>query len=54
MDPTPTNGLVKPSAVDALQVRGMDRQRFIRRLGYVAPEIMEAVVLAVVTIIEYA
>jgi mRNA interferase MazF len=54
IDPTPMNGLVKPSAVDVMQLRGMDIQRFIRRLGYVSPETMEAVVLAVVTIMEYS
>jgi len=53
IDPTPTNGLTKPSAVDVLQLRGMDIQRFIRRLGQVSSETMEAIVLAVVAIIEY-
>jgi len=28
IDPEPDNGLSKTSAVDALQIRGMDRQRF--------------------------
>jgi len=35
--PDPTNGLTKVSAVDTLQLRGMDRQRFIRKLGHVSP-----------------
>lgn len=54
IDPAPTNGLTKPSAVDALQVRGMDIQRFVRRMGQVAPETLEAIALAVVAVIEYA
>ncbi len=54
IDHTPTNGLTKPSAVDVLQLRGMDIQRFIRRLGQVSPETLEAIVLAVVAIIEYS
>ena len=33
LDPDSANGLTKVSAVDALQLRGMDRQRFIRKLG---------------------
>ena len=32
--PDPTNGLRKISAVDTLQLRGMDLQRFIRKLAW--------------------
>ena len=53
IDPDTVNGLTKVSAVDTLQLRGMDRQRFIRKLGDVTPTIMEAIVLAIVAIIEY-
>ncbi len=53
IDPDPTNGLTKPSAVDALQLRGIDRQRFIRRLGQVSPDTLEVIVLAIATIVEY-
>ena len=53
IDPDPSNGLTKVSAVDTLQLRGMDRQRFIRKLGDVTPAIMEAIVLAIAAIIEY-
>lgn len=51
--PDPANGLTKVSAVDTLQLRGMDRQRFIRKLGIVSPEKMEEIVLAVTAIVEY-
>lgn len=54
IDPDPTNGLTKPSAVDVLQLRGMDTQRFIQRLGEVAPDKMEEIVLAIGAVIEYA
>ena len=37
IDPDNYNGLAKVSAVDTLQLRGMDRQRFIRKLGQVSP-----------------
>lgn len=51
--PDPTNGLTKVSAVDTLQLRGMDRQRFVRKLGQVSPATMEEIVLAIAAIIEY-
>ena len=53
IDPDSTNGLAKLSAVDALQLRGMDRQRFLRKLGQVSPATLEEIVLAVATVIEY-
>lgn len=51
--PNPTNGLTKLSAVDTLQLRGMDRERFIRKLGEISPASMEEIVLAIAGIIEY-
>jgi len=51
--PTATNGLTKLSAVDALQLRGMDAQRFVRKLGRATPEQLEEIVLAVAAVIEY-
>jgi mRNA interferase MazF len=53
IDPDPTNGLTKVSAVDTLQLCGMDRQHFLCKLGDVAPATMEAIVLAIAAIIEY-
>lgn len=53
IDPSPANGLSKTSAVDTLQLRGMDRQRFIRRLGQVTPPAMEAIVLAIAAVVEF-
>lgn len=37
IDPNPANGLTKVSAADALQLRGMDHRRFVRKLGQVSP-----------------
>jgi mRNA interferase MazF len=51
--PDASNGLTKESAVDTLQLRGMDRQRFLRKLGQVSPATMEEIVLAIAAIIEY-
>jgi mRNA interferase MazF len=53
LDPDPSNGLIKPSAIDVLQLRGLDRQRFIRRLGQVLPDTLEEIVLAIAAIVEY-
>lgn len=53
IDPDLTNGLTKVSAVDTLQLRGMDRQRFIRKLGQVSAPTLEEIVLAIAAIIEY-
>jgi mRNA interferase MazF len=36
LEPNPENGLTKRSAVDALQLRGIDHQRFVRRLGRIS------------------
>lgn len=54
VDPTPANGLSKTSAVDTLQIRGMDRQRFVRKLGEVSPALLEGIVLSIAAVIEYA
>ena len=48
IDPDPNNGLTKPSAVDVLQLRGLDTQRFIQRLGEVSAAKMEEIVLETV------
>jgi mRNA interferase MazF len=53
IDPDSINGLAKPSAIDTLQLRGMDQQRFIRRLGKVSAGTLEEIVLAIAAIIEY-
>jgi mRNA interferase MazF len=53
IDPDAANGLTKSSAVDVLQLRGMDTLRFISRMGEVAPDKMEEIVLAIGAVIEY-
>jgi mRNA interferase MazF len=49
----PATGLIKASAIDTLQLRGLDQQRFIRKLGEVSPATMEEITLAIATVIEY-
>ena len=53
IDPDSNNGLSKISAVDVLQLRGMDRQRFIKKKGEVSATILEEIVLAVAAVVEY-
>jgi mRNA interferase MazF len=53
IEPDATNGLSKPSAVDALQLRGLDYQRFVRKVGKVSPKMFDEIGLAVCSIIEY-
>lgn len=53
IDPDSTNGLSKQSAVDALQIRALDTQRFVHKLGDTAPTALEEVLLAVCAVIEY-
>lgn len=51
--PDATNGLTKPSSVDTLQLRGVDTQRFVRKIGNISTEVMENITVAVVTVIEH-
>ncbi|MDI6768891.1 MAG: type II toxin-antitoxin system PemK/MazF family toxin [Anaerolineales bacterium] len=51
--PDRLNGLAKTSAVDTLQLRGVDTQRFVQKLGRVSPLVMRSIVAAVAAVIEY-
>ncbi|MGH1396732.1 MAG: type II toxin-antitoxin system PemK/MazF family toxin [Trichormus sp.] len=53
LEPDTTNNLTKNSAVDVLQLRGMDVQRFIRKIGICSPEIMENIAMAIAAVVEY-
>ena len=53
IEPDAMNGLSKISAIDALQLRGVDLQRFIRKLGSVAEVTMSEIAVAIVTVIEF-
>lgn len=50
--PNANNGLTKPSAVDTLQLRGVDLRRFICCLGIVSDDILAEIALAIMTVIE--
>ena len=51
--PDSKNGLTKISAVDTLQLRGVDTQRFVRKLGRVSPTVMRSIVAAIAAVVEY-
>lgn len=53
LEPNSTNGLTKPSAIDTLQLRGIDTLRFIRKLGEVSPQMMKAIIVAIAAVIQY-
>jgi len=53
IEPDTEIGLTKASAIDALQLRGMDLQRFIRKLGNISNSKMSEITIAILTMIEY-
>ena len=53
IEPDIANGLTKVSAVDVLQLRGMDVQRFIRKIGELSTTDMEEIVRAIAAVVEY-
>ena len=54
VDPDLLNGLTKASAVDALQLRGVDTARFLDKLGSVSSETMEEIAATIAAVVEYA
>lgn len=52
VEPTPENGLDKPSAADAFQVRSVSQTRFGRRLGSLPEEAMRRVARAIALVLE--
>jgi mRNA interferase MazF len=51
--PDRANGLAKTSAVDALQLRGVDVLRFVQKLGQVTPMARRSILEAIAIVIEY-
>jgi mRNA interferase MazF len=52
IDPTDDNGLSKSSSVDTLQLRGVDTQRFIKKLGILSLDEIASITISIVTVIE--
>ena len=54
VEPSERNGLKKTSAADAFQIRPVSTQRFIRKMGDLDIEELQAVVVAIALVVEYA
>ena len=54
IDPDAANGLMKPSAVDTLQLRGVDTSRFLKQLGRISADKIEEIAAAIAAVVEYA
>jgi mRNA interferase MazF len=50
IDPNPSNGLRKPSAADAFQIRSVSQARFINRLGRISSEQLLEILKAIQTV----
>ncbi len=53
IQPDSMDGLGKVSAVDALQLRGVDTRRFLTRIGAVSATLMEEIAAAIAAVVEY-
>ena len=53
LTPDSLNKLTKPSAVDVLQLRGVDIQRFVNYVGRLTSSTMEETTAAIAAVIEY-
>jgi mRNA interferase MazF len=53
IDPDAANGLTKPSAVDTLQLRGLDTARLLQKLGRISSDKIEEIAAAIAAVIEY-
>jgi mRNA interferase MazF len=51
IDPNPSNGLRKPSAADAFQIRSVSQARFINRLGRISSEQLLEILKAIQTVV---
>jgi len=51
LEPDVHNGLDKPSAADAFQVRSVAQERFVRRLGKLSGAAMQEIVLALAVVL---
>ena len=53
IEPNSINGLNKASAIDTLQLRGVDLQRFIRKLRSISEITMLEIIASIATVIEF-
>jgi mRNA interferase MazF len=53
LDPAVENGLTKPSAGDAFQVRSISHERLLTRLGVVSADLVDALAVAIALCVGY-
>ena len=54
MQPTAVNGLTKPSAADALQVRSLSLERFVKSRGRATTQELEEIIQALAAVVEFS
>lgn len=52
LKPTTKNGLSKLSTADTLQMRGIDMQRFIRKIGQVSDKTLDKIAITIAAVVE--
>ena len=52
IEPSAENGLEKPSAADAFQVRSLSQERFVHRLGQIEKKLMGEIAQALALVLE--
>ena len=50
--PNSTNNLTKVSAIDTIQLRGVDIQRFQKKIGFISEEEMQKIAISIITVID--
>lgn len=50
--PNSSNNLSKISAIDTLQLRGVDIQRFQKKIGLISEEEMQKIAISIITVID--
>ena len=53
IEPDAQNKLSKVSAIDVLQVRGVDNKRFKKQIGKASAQVLEEAVTALAAVVEY-
>ena len=53
IEPDAQNNLIKVSAINVLQVRGVDNKRFKKQIGKVSAQVLEEAVTALAAVVEY-
>lgn len=53
LEAAPGTGLMKASTADTLQMRSVDTQRFVERIGVLPADVLEEIATAIAAVVEY-